>query len=242
MARPLSESQHLRYAQHIMRILVVEDEPAVARMIERGLTAHGHQVLLAESGDDGLLFVATEPIDLVLLDIQLPGSDGFQTLAEIRRRRSDLPVVMLTARDDLSSKVSALDGGADDYITKPFAFEELLARIRAMTRRADQQLSSSIELGDLRIDLLAHRVWRAGEPVELSRREFALLEYFARNSGQLLSRQQIMSAVWEYDFEGESNVVDVYVRYLRQKLDRPGAPSFLTTVRGSGYRFEPPDS
>ncbi|MDQ3779147.1 MAG: response regulator transcription factor [Chloroflexota bacterium] len=221
---------------------MVEDEPAVARMIERGLTAHGHQVLLAESGDDGLLFVATEPIDLVLLDIQLPGSDGFQTLAEIRRRRSDLPVVMLTARDDLSSKVSALDGGADDYITKPFAFEELLARIRAMTRRADQQLSSSIELGDLRIDLLAHRVWRAGEPVELSRREFALLEYFARNSGQLLSRQQIMSAVWEYDFEGESNVVDVYVRYLRQKLDRPGAPSFLTTVRGSGYRFEPPDS
>jgi len=225
-----------------MRILVVEDEPAVARMIERGLTAHGHQILLAESGDDGLLFVASEPIDLVLLDIQLPGSDGFQTLAEIRRRRSDLPVVMLTARDDLSSKVSALDGGADDYITKPFAFEELLARIRAMTRRADQQMSSSIELGDLRIDLLAHRVWRAGEPVELSRREFALLEYFARNSGQLLSRQQIMSAVWEYDFEGESNVVDVYVRYLRQKLDRPGAPSFLTTVRGSGYRFEPPDS
>ncbi len=225
-----------------MRILVVEDEPAVARMIERGLTAHGHQVLLAESGDDGLLFVASEPIDLVLLDIQLPGSDGFQTLAEIRRRRSDLPVVMLTARDDLSSKVSALDGGADDYITKPFAFEELLARIRAMTRRADQQMSSSIELGDLRIDLLAHRVWRAGEPIELSRREFALLEYFARNSGQLLSRQQIMSAVWEYDFEGESNVVDVYVRYLRQKLDRPGAPSFLTTVRGSGYRFDPPAS
>jgi len=178
-----------------MRILVVEDEPAVARMIERGLTAHGHQVLLAESGDDGLLFVASEPIDLVLLDIQLPGSDGFQTLAKIRRRRSDLPVVMLTARDDLSSKVSALDGGADDYITKPFAFEELLARIRAMTRRADQQMSSSIELGDLRIDLLAHRVWRAGEPIELSRREFALLEYFARNSGQLLSRQQIMSAV-----------------------------------------------
>ncbi len=223
-----------------MRILVVEDEPAVARMIERGLMAHGHQVLLAESGDDGLLFVATEPIDLVLLDIQLPGRDGLQTLAEIRRRRSDLPVVMLTARDDLGSKVSALDGGADDYITKPFAFEELLARVRAMTRRADQQQSSSIELGDLRIDLLAHRVWRNGEPIELSRREFALLEYFARNSGQLLSRQQIMSSVWEYDFEGESNIVDVYVRYLRQKLDRPNAPSLFTTVRGSGYRFDPP--
>ena len=223
-----------------MRILVVEDEPAVARMIERGLMAHGHQVLLAESGDDGLLFVATEPIDLVLLDIQLPGRDGLQTLAEIRRRRSDLPVVMLTARVDLGSKVSALDGGADDYITKPFAFEELLARVRAMTRRADQQQSSSIELGDLRIDLLAHRVWRNGEPIELSRREFALLEYFARNSGQLLSRQQIMSSVWEYDFEGESNIVDVYVRYLRQKLDRPNAPSLFTTVRGSGYRFDPP--
>ena len=223
-----------------MRILVIEDEPAVARMVERGLTAHGHQVLIAETGEDGLLFVRSEPIDLVLLDILLPGRDGHEVLADIRRLRSDLPVIMLTARDDLDSKVTALDSGADDYITKPFAFEELLARVRALTRRADQKQASSIEIGDLRIDLLSHRVWRGDQQVELSRREFALLEYFARNPGRLLSRQQILSAVWEYDFEGESNVVDVYVRYLRNKLDRVGEPSLLTTVRGSGYRFDPP--
>jgi DNA-binding response OmpR family regulator len=223
-----------------MRILLVEDEPAVARMVDRGLTAHGHQVLSAESGEDGLLLVRTEPFDLALLDIMLPGEDGFQVLAGIRRLRPELPIIMLTARDDLRSKVSALDGGADDYVTKPFAFEELLARIRALTRRADQKQAASIQFDDLKIDLLSHRAWRAGQPVELSRREFALLEYFARNQGQLLSRQQILSAVWEYDFEGESNIVDVYVRYLRQKLDRPGEPSLFTTLRGSGYRFDPP--
>jgi two-component system, OmpR family, response regulator len=223
-----------------MRILLVEDEPAVARMVERGLTGHGHQVLVAETGEDGLLYVQTEQVDLVVLDIALPGQDGHETLAAIRRLRSNLPVIMLTARDDLASKLSALDGGADDYITKPFAFEELLARIRALTRRADQRESSSITCGDLRIDLLSHRVWRGGEPIGLSRREFALLEYFARNQGHLLSRQQILAAVWEYDFEGESNVVDVYVGYLRAKLDRTGEASLFTTLRGSGYRFDPP--
>ena len=222
-----------------MRILLIEDEPAVARMIERGLTAHGHQTLHAETGEDGLHFVRTEPVELVLLDIVLPGQDGHEVLAEIRRSRSELPVIMLTARDDLASKVSALDGGADDYITKPFAFDELLARVRALNRRSDQKHSSVIECGDLRIDLLAHRVWRGERQVDLSRREFSLLEYFARNPIRLLSRQQILSAVWEYDFEGESNVVDVYVRYLRQKLDRPGEPSLFTTLRGSGYRFDP---
>ena len=223
-----------------MRVLLIEDEPALARMVQRGLTAHGHQMLHAETGEDGLLFLASEPIDLVLLDILLPGRDGHQTLAEIRRARSALPVIMLTARDDLPSKVSALDGGADDYVTKPFAFEELLARIRALTRRAEQQQAATIELGDVRIDLLGHKVARGDRAIDLSRREFALLEYFARNHGRLLSRQQILSAVWEYDFEGESNVVDVYVRYLRQKLDRPGEPSLFTTIRGSGYRFDPP--
>jgi len=225
-----------------MRILLIEDEAAVARMVERGLTAHGHQVLVAENGEDGLLFARTEPVDLVLLDIVLPGQDGHQVLAALRRLRSNLPVIMLTARDDLTSKISALDGGADDYIIKPFAFEELLARLRALTRRADQQLASSIDCGDLRIDLLSHRVWRDRQLVELSRREFALLEYFARNQGHLLSRQQIVAAVWEYDFEGESNIVDVYVRYLRSKLDRPGEPSLITTVRGGGYRFDPPST
>jgi DNA-binding response OmpR family regulator len=226
----------------VMRILLIEDEPAVVRMIERGLRPHGHQVLSTDNGEDGLLLAQTEQVDLVLLDILLPGLDGHQVLAGIRRLRSNLPVIMLTARDDLPSKVSALDAGSDDYITKPFAFEELLARIRALTRRSDQQQASMIECGDLRIDLASHRVWRGEQQIELARREFALLEYFARNEGRLLTRQQILAAVWEYDFEGESNVVDVYVRYLRSKLDRPGEPSLFTTIRGSGYRFDPPGS
>ena len=216
-----------------MLLLLIEDEPAVARMIERGLTAHGHQVLIAETGEDGLLFLGSEPVDLVLLDILLPGKDGHQVLAEIRRLRSDLPVIMLTARDDLGSKLGALDGGADDYITKPFAFEELFARVRALTRRADQKQASSLELGNLRIDMVAHRVWRGNQQIELSRREFALLQYFARNQGRLLSRQQILSAVWEYDYDAESNVVDVYVRYLRRKL----GGEVIETVRGMGYRL-----
>ncbi|MEA2526097.1 MAG: hypothetical protein QOF73_3324 [Thermomicrobiales bacterium] len=225
-----------------MRVLLIEDEPAVARMVKRGLTAHGHHVLVATTGEDGLLVVRTEPLDLILLDILLPGQDGHQVLAGIRRLDSNLPVVMLTARDDLDSKVSALDGGADDYITKPFLLEELLARIRALRRRTDRQPESSMVCGDLRVDLLSHRVWRGDQPVTLSRREFALLEYFVRNQGRLLPRQQILTDVWEHDFEGESNVVDVYVRYLRAKLDRPGEPSLIAAVRGVGYRFEAPSN
>ncbi|MEA2510942.1 MAG: hypothetical protein QOJ59_429 [Thermomicrobiales bacterium] len=225
-----------------MRVLLIEDEPAVARMVKRGLTVHGHHVLVATTGEDGLLVVRTEPLDLILLDILLPGQDGHQVLAGIRRLDSNLPVVMLTARDDLDSKVSALDGGADDYITKPFLLEELLARIRALRRRTDRQPESSMVCGDLRVDLLSHRVWRGDQPVTLSRREFALLEYFVRNQGRLLPRQQILTDVWEHDFEGESNVVDVYVRYLRAKLDRPGEPSLIAAVRGVGYRFEAPSN
>jgi two-component system OmpR family response regulator len=224
-----------------MKILLVEDETAIARMIARGLAPHGHEVIAVESGEDETLPLLVDRVDLVLLDIHLPGKDGFAVLADIRRRRRDLPVIMLTAQDDVRSKVSSLDGGADDYITKPFAFDELTARIRALTRRADQRAASSFEFGDLRIDLLSHRMIRGDRVVELSRREFALMEFFARNPGQVLSRQQILTAVWEYDFEGESNVVDVYVRYLRQKLDELGVRDAFTTIRGSGYRFDPPD-
>jgi DNA-binding response OmpR family regulator len=209
-------------------------------MIERGLAPHGFDLIAVESGEDPEVELSIDLVDLALLDIHLPGRDGISVLADIRRFRRDLPVIMLTALDDLPSKVSALNGGADDYITKPFAFEELIARMRAITRRVDQRSSSSIEFGDLRIDLLSHRVSRLGQIIELSRREFALLEYFARNPGRVLSRQQILTAVWDYDFEGESNVVDVYVRYLRQKLEQLGAAKVFTTIRGSGYRFDPP--
>lgn len=223
-----------------MRILIIEDDSAIARVLERGLRAHGHQILLAETGEDGMMLSTDETIDLVILDIALPGLNGHQVLQRIRQNRSALPVLMLTARDDLKNKVDALNAGADDYLTKPFAFEELLARIRAITRRFDQPDATQIVAGKLRLDMLAQRVWREDELIDLSKREYALLEYFMRHPNQVLSRQQILSAVWEYDFDPESNVVDVYVLYLRNKIDLQDEPSYIATVRGVGYRFEPP--
>lgn len=223
-----------------MRILLIEDDQAITRVLQRGLRAHGHQVVIAESGEDGVLLAEDDTVELMLLDISLPGLNGHQVLERVRARRPRLPILMLTARDDLKNKINALNGGADDYLTKPFAFEELLARIHAVTRRFDQPEAAQIVAGHLRLDLLAQRVWCDERLVELSNREFALLEYFMRHPRQLLSRQQILFAVWEYDFDPESNIVDVYVRYLRSKIDRPSTPSLITTVRGSGYRFDPP--
>jgi DNA-binding response OmpR family regulator len=220
-----------------MRILAVEDEPAILRMLERGLAAAGHQVLTATSGEDGAVLASEEGVDVVLLDIGLPELGGHEVLARIRARRPELPVLMLTARDDLDNKVRALDAGADDYLTKPFAFEELLARIRALTRRSDQATAAQVEVGDIRLDLLGRRAWRGDRLIELSNREFALLEFLLRHPSQVLSRTQILFAVWEYDADPSSNVVDVYVRYLRRKL---GDPSPISTVRGAGYRFDPP--
>ncbi len=230
----------LRVYGDTLRILIIEDEKAIVRFLTRGLNAHGHQVLSAENGEDGVRLAVEDGVELVLLDITLPNLDGHEALKRIRLRRPDLPVLMLTARDDLKHKVSALYGGADDYLTKPFVFEELLARIRALTRRSNQVHSALIESGGLRIDLLERRAWRGKEQIELSSREFALLEYFMRHSGQVLSRQQILSAIWDYDFDPGSNIVDVYVRYVRNKIDTPGEPSYISTVRGAGYRFEPP--
>jgi DNA-binding response OmpR family regulator len=220
-----------------MRILAVEDDPGILRMLERGLTAAGHQVLTATSGEDGALMATDEGVDVVLLDISLPELSGHEVLARIRSRRPELPVLMLTARDDLETKVRALDAGADDYLTKPFAFDELLARIRALTRRSDQATGGALEVGDVRLDLLGRRAWRGERTIELSNREFTLLEYLLRHPSQVLSRTQILFAVWEYDADPSSNVVDVYIRYLRRKL---GDPSPIATVRGSGYRYDPP--
>lgn len=228
-----------------MRILIVEDDAAVVRLLERSLRTYGYEVVSTGSGEEAVRLASAGSIDLVLLDIALPGIDGHQVLARIRAIDRMLPVLMLTARDDTRSKVSALDGGADDYLTKPFDLEELLARIRALLRRRGQsQLpqpsSALLRAGDLIVDPLSHRAWRGDEPLDLSAREFALLTYFMRHPGQVLSREQILSAVWGYDFDPESNIVDVYVRYLRRKLDRPGEPSVITTIRGVGYRFDPP--
>jgi DNA-binding response OmpR family regulator len=222
-----------------MLILIVEDEPAIARFLERGLNAHGHRVLCAYDGEEGTRLAVEEPVDFVLLDISLPRLDGREVLRRIRLRRPDLPVLMLTARDDTHNKVGALDAGADDYLTKPFVFEELLARIRALTRRSGQPAAAQIQTDDLRIDLLSRHAWRKDKRIDLSSREFALLEYFMRHNGQVLSRQQILSAIWDYDFEPASNVVDVYVRHLRNKVDPPDGPSLIQTIRGAGYRFDP---
>ena len=222
-----------------MRILVIEDDPKIVRFLERGLTASGHAVQSASDGREGALFALDESVELVILDLSLPGIDGQEVLVRIRADRPRVPVLVLTARDSLDSKVKALEHGADDYVIKPFAFEELRARILALTRRADQPHASQLEIGDLRVDLLAHRAWRGGRSIDLSSREFALLVYLMRHPGQVLSREQILSAVWDYDFDPTSNVVDVYIRYLRRKVDEPAAPSLIDTVRGAGYRFTP---
>ena len=224
-----------------MRILIVEDDEAIVRALRRGLATHGHQLVSADNGEDGIAMATDEFVEFVLLDIALPGPDGQEVLRRIRASRPDLPVLMLTARDDLNNKVMAFHYGADDYLTKPFALEELTARIQALARRARQPDSVLLEAGDLRLDLLSHHAWRKEKKIELSNREFALLEHFMRHPRQVLSRQQLLSAIWDYSFDPGSNVVNVYVRYLRRKIDRPGEASLISTVRGAGYRFEPPE-
>lgn len=221
-----------------MLILGIEDDPAILRLLKRGLDAHGYDFAAAEDGESGAARALEEDVQLVLLDISLPGIDGHEALGRIRRERPELPVLMLTARDDLGNKVDALDAGADDYLTKPFALEELLARVRALTRRARESGPTRIQAGTLTIDFQARKVWRAEKRIDLSVKEFALLEYMAANAGQVLSRQQILSEVWGYSFDPGSNSVDVYVRYLRRKLDNPNEPSLISTVRGAGYRFD----
>lgn len=223
-----------------MKILIVEDDASIVRSLERILSAYGHELTSTEDGEEGLVLATGEDVELVLLDISLPGIDGHEVLRRIRESDPRLPVLMLTARDELPDKVSALRSGADDYLTKPFDFEELLARIESLRRRAEQGEPAVLEAGVLRLDLLSRQAWRAGEPVDLSVREFALFEYFVRNPGRVLHRQQILSDIWGFSFDPGSNVLDVYVRHLRQKIDRPGEPSLITAVRGVGYRLDPP--
>ena len=223
-----------------MRLLIVEDDPDIVEFLELGLSAHGFRCVNTGDGEEGASLALGGDVDIVLLDVMLPGIDGLEVLERIRARRPGLPVLILTARDEIHDKVGAFEGGADDYLTKPFAFEELLARLRALIRRADQPGSAKIKAGTLEVDLRSRRVRRGEREVELSAREFDLLEYFMRHPRRVLSRQQILNAVWDYATDPGSNVVNVYVRYLREKIDLPGEPSPLKTVRGIGYRFDPP--
>ncbi len=220
-----------------MRVLVVEDEVKMAALLRRGLTEDGLNVDIADQGERALLMAGATEYDAVVLDVMLPGIDGFETCRRLRRDGIWAPVLMLTARGSLVDRVSGLDGGADDYLVKPFAFAELLARLRALVRRGNVERPSIIEVGDLRLDPGTRQVWRGETEINLSSKEFTLLETFMRNSGYVLSRTQLLEQAWEYDFEHRSNVVEVYVRYLRRKIDVPFDRVSIETVRGAGYRL-----
>lgn len=221
-----------------MRLLVIEDEKKVARFIKKGLEEEGYAVDLAFDGEEGLAMVLDLVHDLIILDIGLPKIDGLQVLKKLRERKVPTPVLLLTVRATIEDKVLGLDSGADDYLTKPFAFQELLARIRALLRRKAEAGSPLLQVEELVLDPARHLVTRGGERIDLTSKEFALLEYFMRNAGRVLSRAMISEHVWDYDFDTETNVIDVYVNYLRRKIDSGREKKLIHTVRGSGYVFK----
>ena len=217
-----------------MRILLVEDEKNVARFIKKGLKEEFYTVDVAIDGEEGLLMATTTEYDLIILDIMLPKIDGMELCRRIRNYKIKTPVMMLTAIDDIKSKVKGLDIGADDYLTKPFAFEEFLARVRSLLRRY-ALTDNTLKVADLTLDPAKHEVWRSGQKIELTWKEFALLEYMVRNKDRILSRTRIFENIWGYDTETSSNVVDVYVSYLRDKIDKNYTPKLIHTIRSIGY-------
>jgi two-component system OmpR family response regulator len=220
-----------------MRVLLVEDEPRMASLIHRGLVGEGLAADVAPSGEDALWLAEAHEYDAIVLDVMLPGLDGFETCRRLRGSGVWSPVLMLTARDAVEDRVAGLDSGADDYLVKPFAFAELLARLRALARRGETERPAVLEVGDLRLDPATRRVERAGREIELSAKEFALLETFMRRPGQVLSRLQLLEHAWDFAYDNRSNVVDVYVRRLRRKIDEPFGRRSLETLRGAGYRL-----
>lgn len=216
------------------KILLIEDEPGIAAFVSRGLETAGYTTVIVDDGAEGLVRAAANDIDLVLLDVGLPTIDGFEVLRRLRAQGSPVPVIMLTARSSTRDTVAGLDGGASDYVAKPFTFDELLARVRSRLRESTAASGMSVSHGDVVLDILGRRATVDGREVELSAREFALAEQFLRSPGRVLSREQLLSTVWGMDFDPGSNVVDVYVRYLRGKL----GVHHIITVRGSGYRWE----
>jgi two-component system, OmpR family, response regulator len=220
-----------------MRVLVVEDEKKLAELLARGLREEGYAADLADRGEEALWMAHAVPYDVIVLDVMLPGLDGFDVCRRLRNDGVWSPVLMLTARDAIDDRVTGLDAGADDYLAKPFSFEELLARLRALARRAPQERPAVLEVGELRLDPAAHQAWRGDAELDLSAKEFALLELFLRRPGVVLTRAQLLDGAWDIAFEARSNVVDVYVRYLREKIDRPFGRDSIETVRGVGYRL-----
>jgi DNA-binding response OmpR family regulator len=224
-----------------VRLLLVEDDKGLGEFVRQGLREAGHEVDWEQDGIEGLRQALAQRHDLVLLDVMLPRMDGMEVLSEMRKREVKTPVLLLTAMDGVDDRVRGLDQGADDYLTKPFAFSELLARIRALSRRPALEIEPVLRVGDLELDIVRHEVRRGDRRVELSRREFSLLEFFMRNPGQLLTRSQLAERVWGFDFFHDSNVVEVYVGYLRRKLETPDAQTSIRTVRGMGYILDAVD-
>jgi two-component system, OmpR family, response regulator len=220
-----------------MRVLVVEDEIKMAGLIRRGLVEEGLAVDVAASGEDALIRATATQYDAIVLDVMLPGISGFETCRKLRQGGTWSPVLILTARDSVDDRIAGLDGGADDYLTKPFSLAELSARLRALFRRQPSERPVVLEVGDIRLDPACRTVTRNGAAVDLSAKEFALLETFMRSPGRVLSRFHLLEHAWDYSYEQRSNVVDVYIRYLREKLDRPFGVESIETVRGSGYRL-----
>jgi two-component system, OmpR family, response regulator len=220
-----------------MRVLIVEDEPKMAGLIRRGLREEGYAADVAATGDDALWMAQATEYDAIVLDVLLPGTNGFDVCRELRRAGVWSPVLMLTARDSVDDRVAGLDAGADDYLTKPFSFIELLARLRALARRPPLERPAVLEVGDLKLNPATHQAWRGDAELELSAKEFRILEAFMRRPGHVLSRLHLLEHCWDYGYENRSNVVDVYVRYLREKIDRPFGRKSIETVRGAGYRL-----
>jgi two-component system OmpR family response regulator len=220
-----------------MRALVVEDELKVAALIKRGLVEEGYAADVASTGEEALWMARATPYDAIVLDVMLPGRNGFDVCRKLRERGVWSPILMLTARDGVDDRVSGLDSGADDYLTKPFSFAELLARLRALVRRGAAERPVVLEAGALRLDPATRRAWRGETQIDLSAKEFSLLETFMRRPGDVLTRLQLLEHAWDYGYENRSNVIDVYVRYLRAKVDRPFGVESIETVRGVGYRL-----
>jgi two-component system copper resistance phosphate regulon response regulator CusR len=221
------------------RILIAEDEPRIASFLDKGLRANGFSVTVVDDGEDALHMADSDDFDLLILDVGLPAMDGFAVLRELRRRGRRMPIIMLTARDSVEDTVAGLEGGADDYVAKPFRFDELLARVRVRLRTERVAEATVLEVGGASLDLRTRRLAVDGRTEELTAREFALAEMFFRHPGQVLSREQLLSNVWGYDYDPGSNVVEVYIRYLRRKVDVPFALQTVETVRNLGYRLVP---
>jgi DNA-binding response OmpR family regulator len=223
-----------------MRVLVVEDSRRLAGIIKRGLIEEGYTVDSAYDGEEAEYMAGSTPFDLIILDIMLPKKDGLAVCRDLRAKNVNTPILILTAKDSVEDKVTGLDTGADDYLVKPFAFSELLARLRALLRREVLPKTQKYQVGDLTLDPQSREVWRNGGRVELTAKEYAIIEYFMRRPNAVVTRTMLGESVWDYEFDGLSNIIDVYVRRLRQKIDHDGQPSLIQTVRGAGYRLRVP--